>query len=53
VLLGAPALTVRASDEVAAARWVPLDDLGTLETDESVRRAVRKIRALSGATAER
>ena len=53
VLLGAPALTVRASDEVAAARWVPLDDLETIETDESVRRAVRKIRALSGATAQR
>jgi 8-oxo-dGTP pyrophosphatase MutT (NUDIX family) len=53
VLLGAPALAVTASDEVAAARWVPLGELATVETDESVRRAVRKIRALSGATAGR
>jgi 8-oxo-dGTP pyrophosphatase MutT (NUDIX family) len=53
VLLGAPSLVIAASEEVAAARWVPLDELATVETDESVRRAVRKLRALSGATADR
>lgn len=53
VLLGAPALATVASDEVAAVRWVPLAEVATVETDESVLRAVRKIRALSGATANR
>jgi 8-oxo-dGTP pyrophosphatase MutT (NUDIX family) len=53
VLLAAGALTFAASDEVAAARWVPLEELATVETDESVRRAIGKIRALPGATAYR
>ena len=53
VLLAAPALATVASDEVAATRWVPLGEVATVETDESVLRAVRKIFALPGATANR
>ena len=48
VLLAAPALTFTASDEVAGARWVPLAELAIVETDESVRRAIRKIASLVG-----
>ena len=33
-----------ASDEVAGARWVPLAELASVTTDESVQRAARKIR---------
>ncbi|MDQ2643003.1 MAG: NUDIX hydrolase [Myxococcota bacterium] len=39
-----PAL--RASDEVAGARWVPLSELPTLTSDESVLRAARKLLSL-------
>jgi 8-oxo-dGTP pyrophosphatase MutT (NUDIX family) len=53
VLLAAPALATVASEEVAAVRWVPLGEVAGVETDESVLRAVRKILALSGATANR
>jgi 8-oxo-dGTP pyrophosphatase MutT (NUDIX family) len=35
------------SDEVLGARWVELTDLDRTETDESVRRAVQKLRALN------
>lgn len=35
-----------AQSDALAARWVPLTDLGGLQTDESVMRAVRKARAL-------
>lgn len=34
------------SEEVADLRWVPLGELGTLATDESVMRAARKLGAL-------
>ncbi len=36
----------QAQSDAVAARWVPLRDLDGLQTDESVMRAVRKIRAL-------
>ena len=36
------------SEEVADLRWVPLADVGLLGTDESVLRAVSKLRALGG-----
>lgn len=36
------------SEEVADLRWVPLDDVQSVATDESVLRAVRKLRALLG-----
>ncbi|HVW29354.1 MAG TPA: NUDIX hydrolase [Polyangiaceae bacterium] len=44
VLLVAPDVAVRANDEVEAVRWVKLADVEQLETDESVLRAVRKLR---------
>ena len=43
-LFRAPSLEFRASDEVAAAKWAPLDRIEQLTTDESVQRAVRKLR---------
>src|SRR5262249_38296517 len=48
VLLAAPVLAFAGSDEVAAVRWVPLGELGTIATDESVLRAARKIEGLVG-----
>jgi 8-oxo-dGTP pyrophosphatase MutT (NUDIX family) len=36
---------LRASDEVEGARWVPLSEVHTLASDESVQRAVRKLTA--------
>jgi 8-oxo-dGTP pyrophosphatase MutT (NUDIX family) len=45
VLLGASETALVTNDEVAGGRWVPLDELATLATDESVLRAVRKLRA--------
>jgi len=36
-----------ASEEVQGGRWVPLDEVSTRQTDESVMRAVRKIQALA------
>jgi hypothetical protein len=36
------------SEEVADLRWVPLSDVQQLGCDESVLRAVRKLRALGG-----
>lgn len=36
-----------ARSDALAARWVPLSDLGGLQTDESVLRAVRKVRSLT------
>ncbi len=38
----------KAQSDALAAKWVPLVDLDGLETDESVMRAVRKIRVLVG-----
>jgi len=40
----APSRRFVASDEVAAARWVSLSEVGTVASDESVQRAVRKLR---------
>lgn len=40
--------TFEARSDALAAKWVPLSDLGGLQTDESVMRAVRKIRVLVG-----
>ncbi|MSP92346.1 MAG: NUDIX domain-containing protein [Myxococcales bacterium] len=37
-------LAVRAASDAQAARWVAWDDVAGLEADESVRRAVRKLR---------
>jgi 8-oxo-dGTP pyrophosphatase MutT (NUDIX family) len=36
---------LRASDEVEGARWVPLSEVHSLASDESVQRAVRKLTA--------
>ena len=46
VVLGSPSLRVTDSDEVAGIRWVPLAEMDAVATDESVRRAVRKLRAM-------
>lgn len=43
-LFEADAHSGRAGSDAKAARWVKLDEVGTLETDESVLRAVRKLR---------
>jgi 8-oxo-dGTP pyrophosphatase MutT (NUDIX family) len=43
VLLVASDDGVIASDEVAAVRWVPLDEIEAVGTDDSVKRALRKI----------
>ncbi len=43
VLLRARTTALAAGEDVKDARWFPLDALPTIETDESVRRAVRKI----------
>jgi 8-oxo-dGTP pyrophosphatase MutT (NUDIX family) len=45
VLLRARSLDSRAGSDALAARWLPLGDVPTVETDESVLRAVRKIQA--------
>jgi len=45
VLLVASDDSVTASDEVEAVKWVKVADIGSLATDESVLRAVRKLRA--------
>ena len=37
--------SVQAGSDALDARWLPLDDLDGLATDESVRRAVRKLRS--------
>lgn len=39
-------MALRASDEVAGARWVPLQDLPSVETDTSVRRAALTLASL-------
>jgi 8-oxo-dGTP pyrophosphatase MutT (NUDIX family) len=44
VLFVAKHARLRASEEVEGARWVPLGDVAAITTDESVQRAVRKIR---------
>lgn len=44
----APTRTLVHSEEVADLRWVPLTEVHTLATDESVMRAVKKLRALLG-----
>lgn len=49
VLLRASDRAFRAGSDALAARWVPLGDVHTVETDESVLRAVRKLRAGLGA----
>jgi len=46
VLLAAPDIAVQANDEVEAVRWVRLKDVEQLQTDESVMRAMRKLRPL-------
>jgi len=45
-LFRAPSRDFAASSEVLSARWVPLDAIERSGTDESVLRAVRKLRAL-------
>jgi len=45
VLFVAGGRALRGSDEVEGLRWAPFDDVATLTTDESVQRAVRKLRA--------
>jgi 8-oxo-dGTP pyrophosphatase MutT (NUDIX family) len=45
IVLGARSLTVTENDEVEGIRWVPLMEMDAITTDESVRRAVRKLRA--------
>ena len=44
-LLRAPSLEVVAGDDALAARWVPLDEVSAEISDESVMRAVRKLRS--------
>lgn len=44
VLLRAHDRAFLAATDALAAQWVPLDKVGAIETDESVMRAVRKIR---------
>lgn len=46
VLLRAPDRSFRAATDALAGRWVPLDAIETVETDESVMRAVRKLRGM-------
>ena len=45
VLLDTTSRRIEDSDEVKGAAWVPLDEVGTLESDESVLRAVRKLQS--------
>jgi 8-oxo-dGTP pyrophosphatase MutT (NUDIX family) len=45
ILLRAHDRAFQAATDALAARWVPLGQVETIETDESVMRAVRKIRA--------
>jgi len=45
VLLRARTLDVTAATDALAARWVRLDEVEGVETDASVMRAVRKLRA--------
>lgn len=44
-LFRARSLALHASDEVNAARWFPLTSIATVQTDDSVMRAVRKLGA--------
>ena len=44
-LFRARSLALRVGDEVRAARWFPLASIASVETDESVMRAVRKLGA--------
>ena len=46
VLFRARSMDVRAGSDAVDARWVRLDAVQNLETDESVLRAVRKIRSI-------
>lgn len=43
ILLRAPTRTFAAASDAEAGRWVRLEDVATVETDESVMRAVRKM----------
>ena len=43
ILLRAPSFAFAAGSDALAARWVPLGEVHTVETDESVLRAVRKL----------
>lgn len=45
-LFAARSWQIAAGDDAAAARWCPLDQVGQLQTDESVMRATRKILSL-------
>lgn len=49
VLLRARTRTFAAGSDALAARWVPLGEVDTVETDESVLRAVRKLRGAGAA----
>lgn len=49
LLLRARHEKIHAGDGVSAARWVRLDDVEDLSTDESVRRVVRKLGSLTAA----
>lgn len=48
-LLQAPGRAVRAGDDALAVRWVRLEEVSGEASDESVMRAVRKIRGITGA----
>jgi ADP-ribose pyrophosphatase YjhB (NUDIX family) len=51
VLLRAPTREFNAGSDALAARWVPLQDVAGIETDESVLRAVRKLHTRRAAAA--
>jgi 8-oxo-dGTP pyrophosphatase MutT (NUDIX family) len=46
LLLRAPSRAATPATDALAVRWVPLDAVETVETDDSVIRAVRKLRAM-------
>lgn len=48
ILLRAPSRAMAAGSDALSARWVRLDEVPLVETDESVMRAVRKLRARLG-----
>ena len=52
VLLEAQSLEAEAGSDAQAAKWVPLDEVSSIESDESVQRAVRKIKARLGREGE-
>ncbi|MCO4743805.1 MAG: NUDIX hydrolase [Proteobacteria bacterium] len=48
ILLRARTLDFAAGSDAEAGKWVPLDDVSAVESDDSVMRAVDKIRSLRG-----